>query len=69
MKSKLRFPSFLPVLIACALGCVKACVTVPALTVEQATLIWTGDDWSRGELRDLFMSCVNLCAKGLDLPF
>jgi hypothetical protein len=54
--------TFAPAIIA-------AVVVEPALTVEQATEIWTGDTWSRGELRDLFMACVNLCARGLDVPF
>ena len=41
----------------------------PKLTVEQATAIWKGETWNRGELRDLFMGCVNLCQRGLDIPF
>ena len=53
---------FCPALIA-------AVVTDPALTVEQATEIWTSESWNRGELRDLFPSCVNLCSQGLDIPF
>jgi hypothetical protein len=48
---------------------IAAVVSDPALSLEQANEIWTGDSWSRGELRDLFMACVNLCAKGLDVPF
>ena len=54
--------TFAPALIA-------AVVAEPKLTVEQAAEIWTGETWSRGELRDLFMGCVNLCSKGLDVPF
>lgn len=48
---------------------IAAVVTEPKLTVEQATEIWTGETWNRGELRDLFLGCVNLCSKGLDVPF
>ena len=54
--------TFAPAIIA-------AVVTEPEITPEQAGQIWNGDEWSRGELRDLFMACVNLCAKGLDVPF
>jgi hypothetical protein len=54
--------SFAPAIIA-------AVVESPKLSPEQAAEIWTGETWSRGELRDLFMACVNLCARGLDVPF
>lgn len=54
--------TFAPALIA-------EVVVDPKLTVEQATAIWTGETWSRGELRDLFMACVDLCSRGLDVPF
>lgn len=54
--------TFAPALIA-------AVLSEPKLTVEQATEIWTGKTWNRGELRDLFMACVNLCSQGLDVPF
>lgn len=54
--------TFAPAIIA-------AVVADPALSVEEATEIWNGETWSRGELRDLFLACVNLCSKGLDVPF
>ena len=54
--------TFAPAIIA-------AVVRDPELTPDQAAEIWNGEAWSRGELRDLFMACVNLCAKGLDVPF
>ena len=54
--------TFAPAIIA-------AVVSEPKLTEDQAKAIWAGEEWSRGELRDLFMACVNLCAKGLDVPF
>jgi hypothetical protein len=54
--------TFAPALIA-------AVVSEPKLTIEQATEIWNSKTWSRGELRDLFIGCVNLCSRGLDLPF
>jgi len=54
--------TFAPCLIA-------AVVSEPALSVEDATAIWKGSTWSRGELRDLFVACVELCQQGLDVPF
>lgn len=54
--------TFAPAIIA-------AVVREPQLSEDQAIQIWNGDEWSRGELRDLFMACVNLCARGLDVPF
>lgn len=54
--------SFAPALIA-------ACAVTPALTVEQATQIWTSNEWSRGELTELFLGCIDVNSKGLDVPF
>jgi hypothetical protein len=54
--------TFAPALIA-------EVVSDPKMSVEQTTEIWTSKQWNRGELRDLFMGCVNICSKGLDVPF
>ena len=54
--------SFAPALIA-------ACSVTPALTSEQATQIWESDEWSRGELTELFIGCIEVNSKGLDVPF
>jgi hypothetical protein len=48
---------------------ISACAVTPALTVEQATEIWTSTEWSRGELTELYLACVEVNAKGLDVPF
>ena len=48
---------------------ISAVVSEPKITLEQAREIWDGSQWSRGELRDLYMACVNLCSRGLDVPF
>ena len=48
---------------------ISAVLAEPKLTVEQATAIWKSPTWNRGELRDLFMGCVNLCSEGLNVPF
>ena len=54
--------TFAPALIA-------ACAVSPAMTLEQATEIWTSTEWSRGELTELYIACVEVNSKGLDVPF
>lgn len=54
--------SFAPALIS-------ACSVTPALNVEQATQIWESNEWSRGELTELFIGCIEVNSKGLDVPF
>jgi hypothetical protein len=54
--------SFAPALIA-------ACSVTPELTEDQANQIWTSNEWSRGELTQLFLGCVEVNSKGLDVPF
>jgi hypothetical protein len=51
---------FAPALLA------KVCIE-PELTVEEWTEIWTSPDWSRGEVGQLFWTCVELCNDGLSL--
>jgi hypothetical protein len=48
---------------------ISAVVADPKMSEEQTTAIWTSETWNRGELRDLFMGCVNICSRGLDVPF
>lgn len=48
---------------------ISACSVTPQLTEEQANQIWTSDEWSRGELTELFIGCVEVNSKGLDVPF
>ena len=54
--------TFAPALIA-------ACSLSPELTLDQATQIWVSNEWSRGELTQLFLGCVEVNSKGLDVPF
>ena len=54
--------TFAPALIA-------ACATEPALTVAEAKQIWNSSEWSRGEVTELFIACVEVCSRGLDVPF
>lgn len=48
---------------------ISACSVSPSLTVDEARQIWESDEWSRGELMELFMGCVEVNNKGLDVPF
>jgi hypothetical protein len=48
---------------------ISACSVTPALSEEQASQIWTSNEWSRGELTQLFLGCVEVNSKGLDVPF
>jgi hypothetical protein len=41
----------------------------PEMSPEQATEIWNSSDWGRGEVMSLFSAAVELCNKGLDIPF
>lgn len=54
--------TFAPALIA-------ACAVEPSMTTSEAKQIWTSDEWSRGEVTELFFACVEVCSKGLDVPF
>lgn len=54
--------TFAPALIA-------ACSLQPKMTVEQATAIYTSDEWSSGELASLFIGALKLCNIGVDVPF
>jgi len=54
--------TFAPALIA-------ACAVEPALTPTEAKQIWNSAEWSRGEVSELFIACVEVCSRGLDVPF
>lgn len=53
--------TFAPALIA-------RCTSQPALTEEDAKALWESDDWSRGELFDWFMACIDVCNSGMRVP-
>jgi hypothetical protein len=48
---------------------ISACSFDPHMTPNEAAEIWTSEDWSRGEIMELFVGCVEVCSKGLDVPF
>lgn len=48
---------------------ISACAVEPGMTVEEATEVWTSDEWSRGEVQTLFAGCVEVNSRGLDIPF
>lgn len=54
--------SFAPALIS-------ACAIEPKMTVEDATDIYTSDEWSAGEVGALFWACQRICNAGTEVPF
>jgi hypothetical protein len=54
--------SFGPALIA-------ATMIEPELTKDQAQELWDSEEWSRGEIMTLFRTAVEVCNRGLDIPF
>lgn len=54
--------TFPPALIA-------ECSLEPRMSVEDAASLWKSEDWSRGELFDIFTRLVRLNQEGLDVPF
>lgn len=41
----------------------------PELDAKQWSEIWHSDDWNRGEVMQIFVTAIELCNKGLDIPF
>lgn len=54
--------TFAPLLLS------RVCVD-PQLSLEDAKEIWESDNWNRGERLMLLMSAMEVCTKGLDIPF
>ena len=54
--------TFAPALIA-------ACCVEPQLTLEQATEIYSSEDWAAGEIGALFYGCQRICNAGTEVPF
>lgn len=40
----------------------------PDMTIDQWSEIWTSDEWSKGEVTQIFVIAGELCNKGLDIP-
>lgn len=53
---------FAPALIA-------ACLVEPVLTVGQVTQLFEDEDWSRGELGELYRRCLEVNHSGTSVPF
>lgn len=45
----------------------RVCIE-PDLDAKQWGDIWNSADWNRGEVMQLFLTAVQLCNKGLDIP-
>lgn len=48
---------------------ISACSVNPHITPNEAKELWESDEWSRGEVMELFVAAVEVCSKGLDVPF
>lgn len=48
---------------------ISACSVSPSLTVNEAKELWESEEWSRGEVMELFVAAVEVNSKGLDVPF
>jgi hypothetical protein len=48
---------------------ISACSLEPYLTPNEAKELWNSEQWSRGEVMDIFSTAVEVCSKGLDVPF
>ena len=46
----------------------SAVCTEPEMSDKQWREIWSSDDWSKGEMTDLFITAGRLCNRGLDIP-
>jgi hypothetical protein len=46
----------------------KVC-TDPDLSEEEWKEIWNSPDWNRGEVVQLYLTAVELCSTGMDVPF
>ena len=48
---------------------ISACSLNPHITPNEAKELWDSDEWSRGEVMEIFMAAVEVCSRGLDVPF
>lgn len=46
----------------------RVCVD-PELTEEEWKEIWNSPDWNRGEVVQFYVTAVELCSTGMDIPF
>jgi hypothetical protein len=48
---------------------ISMCSVSPRITPNEAKELWDSEEWSRGEVMELFVAAVEVCSKGLDVPF
>lgn len=54
--------TFAPALVA-------ACSVEPKMSEEDTEEIWNSEEWSSGELTQLFDACTSLCMEGMQVSF
>ena len=60
--SPFNMHTFAPALLS--ITCVE-----PELTEEEWKEIWNSPDWNRGEVVQFYVTAVELCSTGMDVPF
>ena len=48
---------------------ISMCSANPRMTPNEAKELWESDEWSRGEVMEIFMASVEVNSRGLDVPF
>lgn len=48
---------------------IAECCVDPEMSYADAKELWTSPDWSRGEVITLYKHAVDLCNRGMDIPF
>lgn len=48
---------------------ISMCSANPKITPNEAKELWESDEWSRGEVMEIFMAAVEVNSRGLDVPF
>lgn len=48
---------------------IAACFVEPALTLDQATELFTSPQWNRGEVAELYRECLQVNHTGVSTPF
>ena len=48
---------------------ISACAINPRMTPNEAKELWESDEWSRGEVMEIFVAAVEVNSRGLDIPF
>lgn len=48
---------------------IAACSFDPQISPNEAAALWVSEEWSRGEVFELFQASIRVCNIGFDIPF